>query len=339
MDDKNTLKAQVESLAKEWASTPLGDYLASLAVDSADSADRFLDSVSNWFDEQMERLQLTYRHTDQRAADSALAINAHAYTVGNNVVFGAGQYRPGTATGAGLLAHELAHVVQQQADRTASVQRYRSSKSVNFGINDTAGLKEKQFDGSEPDPFVKHIQIDFTSTKSIDNETVPKGTLSATYASNGAEPMPPDISGISILGGFPSSGLTDKTQSNKVDRIEGWGYHHIGVPAASRVGSKWPEFKYFKPAEGGQASMSYALFFKGKIAIHSGGLDTGSLACVHIEALDTMRRLNYHSRRGVTEVTVTYNDAALAAPCCERFADRGRMVANPCGGRDGGACP
>ena len=52
-------------------------------------------------------------HTDVQAADSARAVNALAYTVGRDVVFGAGQYAPGTAQGQRLLAHELAHVVQQ----------------------------------------------------------------------------------------------------------------------------------------------------------------------------------------------------------------------------------
>ncbi|MBI9048809.1 MAG: DUF4157 domain-containing protein [Anaerolineaceae bacterium] len=54
-------------------------------------------------------------HTDQRAAKSAAHIQALAYTVGRNIVFGAGQYSPDTSRGKRLLAHELTHVVQQQA--------------------------------------------------------------------------------------------------------------------------------------------------------------------------------------------------------------------------------
>ena len=52
-------------------------------------------------------------HTDAKAAGSARDVNALAYTVGRDVVFGAGQYSPGTSAGRTLLAHELAHVVQQ----------------------------------------------------------------------------------------------------------------------------------------------------------------------------------------------------------------------------------
>ncbi len=54
-------------------------------------------------------------HADSGAAGSAESIHARAYTVGHHVVFGAGKYRPGTADGRRLLAHELAHVAQQDA--------------------------------------------------------------------------------------------------------------------------------------------------------------------------------------------------------------------------------
>jgi len=52
-------------------------------------------------------------HADSRAAESARTVRARAYTVGRDMVFEAGQYRPETQMGKRLLAHELAHVVQQ----------------------------------------------------------------------------------------------------------------------------------------------------------------------------------------------------------------------------------
>jgi hypothetical protein len=55
-------------------------------------------------------------HTGSAAERSARDVNANAYTVGNNVVFGAGQFSPKTHSGKRLLAHELTHVVQQGAD-------------------------------------------------------------------------------------------------------------------------------------------------------------------------------------------------------------------------------
>ncbi|HTX75605.1 MAG TPA: DUF4157 domain-containing protein, partial [Terracidiphilus sp.] len=52
-------------------------------------------------------------HSGTAAERSARDINANAYTVGQNIVFGAGQYAPHQAHGRKLLAHELAHVIQQ----------------------------------------------------------------------------------------------------------------------------------------------------------------------------------------------------------------------------------
>ena len=58
-------------------------------------------------------------HTDAKAAESARAVNARAYTVGEKVVFGAGQFMPTAHTGQRLLAHELTHVMQQSNNQTA----------------------------------------------------------------------------------------------------------------------------------------------------------------------------------------------------------------------------
>ncbi len=52
-------------------------------------------------------------HRDANAASLARNLNARAFTLGNNVAFAAGEYQPGTILGDALLAHELAHVVQQ----------------------------------------------------------------------------------------------------------------------------------------------------------------------------------------------------------------------------------
>lgn len=52
-------------------------------------------------------------HADHDAADAAHSLDALAYTTGRDIVFGEGQYAPGTTAGRRLLAHELAHVVQQ----------------------------------------------------------------------------------------------------------------------------------------------------------------------------------------------------------------------------------
>ncbi len=62
-------------------------------------------------------------HSDASGADAARKLNARAFTLGRQVVFGAGEYTPATREGKRLLAHELVHVVQQGGPRPQHLQR------------------------------------------------------------------------------------------------------------------------------------------------------------------------------------------------------------------------
>ena len=62
-------------------------------------------------------------HADDKAAESARALHARAYTVGHDLVFAAGQYAPDDSAGKVLLAHELTHVVQQMREPAPILRR------------------------------------------------------------------------------------------------------------------------------------------------------------------------------------------------------------------------
>jgi hypothetical protein len=62
-------------------------------------------------------------HSDTAAEESAQAVNAHAYTVGQNVVFGAGRFAPASEEGRRLIAHELTHTIQQGASDSLAFSR------------------------------------------------------------------------------------------------------------------------------------------------------------------------------------------------------------------------
>jgi hypothetical protein len=86
-------------------------------------------------------------HTDARAAESAQAVNALAYTAGRNVVFGTGQYATGTSSGRQLLAHELVHTIQQS-----------SANTVNLAAKaDGIALSSSQEAEREADAVAQHI--------------------------------------------------------------------------------------------------------------------------------------------------------------------------------------
>ncbi|HRL76979.1 MAG TPA: DUF4157 domain-containing protein [Candidatus Accumulibacter phosphatis] len=74
-------------------------------------------------------------HTDPEAVESAADARAKAYTVGQDVVFGEGRYAPGTSEGRRLLAHELAHVVQQSRGGASGIE----SNSLEAAARQAAG--------------------------------------------------------------------------------------------------------------------------------------------------------------------------------------------------------
>jgi hypothetical protein len=83
-------------------------------------------------------------HTDPLAARSAEAVAAHAYTVGSDVVFGAGRYAPANHDGRRLLAHELTHVVQQNAfPPSAGVVQRQPEQEVDPDV-----VAEREYGGS-----------------------------------------------------------------------------------------------------------------------------------------------------------------------------------------------
>jgi len=77
-------------------------------------------------------------HTDARAARSAKAVNALAYTVGNDIAFDKGQYSPDKNEGKRILAHELTHVLQQKT--------YQKPMQTKLSISESANAIERQAD-------------------------------------------------------------------------------------------------------------------------------------------------------------------------------------------------
>jgi outer membrane protein OmpA-like peptidoglycan-associated protein len=99
-------------------------------------------------------------HIDRGAAQSAREMNALAYTVGQDVVFGAGQYAPRTVEGQKLLAHELAHTLQQEGAMPL-VRRQASNLRV-----------EGLYEGRAADPDFVYFNLDRPSAGDVPPESV-----------------------------------------------------------------------------------------------------------------------------------------------------------------------
>lgn len=100
-----------------------------------------LQSMQRAFGHDFSRVRV---HADAHAAESAVAVDALAYTVGHHVVFGPNEYNPGHDAFDRLLAHELTHVLQQEDsdDEARPVGSLRSSAS-------SAPLEEEQANNAE----------------------------------------------------------------------------------------------------------------------------------------------------------------------------------------------
>ncbi len=88
-------------------------------------------------------------HADGEAADAAAAVRARAYTVGSNIVFGEGEYAPATAGGQRLLAHELTHVVQQQAAGAPHILSRKPDEGKKEGEGKQESESKKEGEGKK----------------------------------------------------------------------------------------------------------------------------------------------------------------------------------------------
>lgn len=81
-------------------------------------------------------------HNDAGAAELARSVNAQAFTVGRDIVFGAGRYSPETESGKRLLAHELTHVVQQGGDMKRQKEALHPALQKKLGGKDVTHLHQ-----------------------------------------------------------------------------------------------------------------------------------------------------------------------------------------------------
>ena len=88
-------------------------------------------------------------HADARAALSARAVQAHAYTVGSHIVFGSGRWAPHLAGGRTLLAHELTHTLQQSDGAAGDGPRIGASPVL-----------QGQFEAPKPPPDPTACMVD-----------------------------------------------------------------------------------------------------------------------------------------------------------------------------------
>lgn len=133
-------------------------------------------------------------HSDAQAARSARAVNARAYAVQNDIVFGEGQYRPTSGHGIRLMAHELAHVVQQDRGENSTEAEGRAKDAAERVAHDQAVLPGA-VGGASPGFYADNGEEEETPTAAPASETRPAFSLGWTDLArlNLFESTPPSL--------------------------------------------------------------------------------------------------------------------------------------------------
>ena len=173
-------------------------------------------------------------HTGKDAADSAKDINAQAYAYGKHIVFNEGKYQPETSEGKHLLAHELAHVVQQGAASTSIKNIQRAANFVESTPVYDINLAEQFVKAYTNDPDNEFGSthplintVDLTASAANPIKVPAESDLSTTAVGNefeaGVTTVP--VNETSFHMRLPQKGLTKWTLSAPISNIAGLFQH------------------------------------------------------------------------------------------------------------------
>ena len=153
--EADRVAAQVMRSSEGQSSSSAGTKMPAIGAGrnslQADGGKPLSDSERNFFEPRFgadfSRVRV---HEGTAAAAAARSINARAFTLGNHVVLGAGEYSADTSAGKTLMAHELTHVVQQQ------------------GVSEQATIRRQQADVTAVDDISPDPKDEPAATKSSD---------------------------------------------------------------------------------------------------------------------------------------------------------------------------
>jgi hypothetical protein len=155
------------------APPPPGDIAPAIVNEILRSSGQPLDESLRWRMEPRFGLDFSHVrvHEGTLADQSARAINASAFTAGHHLVFAEGQYAPHTESGRKLIAHELAHVVQQSKGRTLGSQETLEQDAERASAS-FAGGNAVHVQGSSVPTVARQLapSLSMTDPKALSNE-------------------------------------------------------------------------------------------------------------------------------------------------------------------------
>jgi hypothetical protein len=167
-------------------------------------------------------------HLNAKAAESARAVDALAYTFGRDIVFDTGQYTPGKSSGQRLLAHELTHVVQQEtAGNNDLLKSPVLLRQVSFGSSGPGVIDEA---GPQSVPIERYRQTEVLHIENPANPTYGTECLAVSimYMLQSYGLVPPNMSRQEFESAFTS--LTPPAYgSPPADKIKVAGIEQVGA--------------------------------------------------------------------------------------------------------------
>jgi hypothetical protein len=200
-------------------------------------------------------------HADADAARSAASIGARAYAVGPHIVFGGGEHAPNSRAGATLMAHELAHVVQQRGRMSADLDSLEIGASRGSAESSAHLAAQQVIAGRAASGLASH-----TGAASIQRWAIDDMSMNVTprNAKGDNEPKPGDREPVWCqFGGVDRGDECKPLQACRTTGKSTWDFVVIyrvdGAPPASPIpaaGRKGPIEVYadmtYEPASGGE---------------------------------------------------------------------------------------
>ena len=158
-------------------------------------------------------------HTGERAAELAQAVNALAYTVGREMVFGGGQFMPSTRVGRRLIAHELTHVVQQETSTGASQLVTRPESGQEAGSEREANSQAGHVMDVQGSSFVEINERPGAAILQRQADISQAPDLLCTPVA-----VPGHSSGVDLLFATASANISPGQRADLVAFAQSWGY-------------------------------------------------------------------------------------------------------------------
>ena len=206
-------------------------------------------------------------HRDYTAARSAREVDAHAYAVGHHIVFGTGKYAPESPAGRELIAHELAHVVQQGGTESLDAVKPAHLRRRNI-FQEFAGLfAGDDFDEQTLQDYLSHLRRTQRIEDHTDSDNKARAVVTAWHGGNSPYVLTQDLKALLIkemLSGFTGNDderaileLLERAYNYELSYIFGTGGITVGALNSAFQGDEQACLSDFftRRFEGGEAAL------------------------------------------------------------------------------------